>query len=355
MMVITKTRSSNIELYRVIVMILIVAHHYVVNSGLFELALQTPCSAKSIYLFLFGMWGKTGINCFVLITGYYMCTSRITLQKFLKLLLEVYLYKILIFIVLLVCGYESINLSSLLRLLLPVSCVADNFTGCFILFWLTIPFLNILIKNLNKKQHLHLLGLLIFIYVILPLLPYNRVVFNYVTWFIVLYLLSSYIRLYKFKLFSTKIWGCITLGCIMLSMATIPFCLKLGLFPYWFVSDSNAILAVLIGLSSFMFIKDFQISYNKFINILGASTFGVLLIHANSDAMRFWLWRDALNNIGWYNNTVLFVIAHSVISVLLVYSVCTLIDWLRIRFLEKPFFFHFGNKIDNLQNKIFGS
>lgn len=59
-------RNSNLELYRVIVMILIVAHHYFVNSGLVDLALQTPSEIKSIYLFLFGMWGKTGINCFVL-------------------------------------------------------------------------------------------------------------------------------------------------------------------------------------------------------------------------------------------------------------------------------------------------
>ncbi len=31
---ITKQRDSNLELYRIIVMLLIVAHHYVVNSGL---------------------------------------------------------------------------------------------------------------------------------------------------------------------------------------------------------------------------------------------------------------------------------------------------------------------------------
>ena len=64
-------RNSNLELYRVIVMVLIVAHHYFVNSGLVELASTSQDSFKSIYLYLFGMWGKTGINCFVLITGYF--------------------------------------------------------------------------------------------------------------------------------------------------------------------------------------------------------------------------------------------------------------------------------------------
>ncbi len=66
-------RSSNLELFRIITMLLIIAHHYVVNSGLTEILYVNPLSSKSIFLFLFGAWGKTGINCFVLITGYFMC------------------------------------------------------------------------------------------------------------------------------------------------------------------------------------------------------------------------------------------------------------------------------------------
>lgn len=348
-------RNSNLELYRVIAMILIVAHHYFVNSGLIQVTSVDTLSIKSLYLFLFGMWGKTGINCFVLITGYFMCTSNITLRKFLKLILEIYFYKLLVFVAFWISGYESLSQQSLMRLAFPVTDVADNFTGCFILFWLAIPFLNILVKSLNKKKHELLLVLSLFIYVILPLLPFNRVVMNYVTWFIVLYFISSYIRLYRFQLFANRTWGWLTLLLIVLSMLSVVAFLKLGLNPYWFVSDSNAILAVLVGISSFMFFKDVSIPYNRFINTLGASTFGVLLIHANSDAMRTWLWYDTLNNVGFFTNSTLLVIAHSIISVLLVYSLCTLIDWLRIKFLEQPFFSRFGDSIDRLQNRIFAS
>lgn len=85
-----KERSSNLELYRVIVMLLIVAHHYVVNSGLFQLMESSTLSGHSLFLYLFGMWGKTGINCFVLITGYFMCKSDISINKFFKLFLEVF-------------------------------------------------------------------------------------------------------------------------------------------------------------------------------------------------------------------------------------------------------------------------
>lgn len=77
----TGHRESNIELFRIISMLLIVAHHYVMNSGISELMLDNQLVFKSIFFYLSGAWGKTAINCFVMITGYFMCTSRITLKK----------------------------------------------------------------------------------------------------------------------------------------------------------------------------------------------------------------------------------------------------------------------------------
>lgn len=51
-------RNFNIELFRIITMILIVAHHYIVNSGLMEVMSAEVLSAKSVFLYLFGAWGK---------------------------------------------------------------------------------------------------------------------------------------------------------------------------------------------------------------------------------------------------------------------------------------------------------
>ena len=108
-----KQRSSNIELYRILVMLLIVAHHYVVNSGLLDVMNQNILSANTIFYSLFGAWGKTGINCFVLITGYFMCTSKISLRKFLKLFLWVITYTIIFLGVFLLCGYKPYGLLSM--------------------------------------------------------------------------------------------------------------------------------------------------------------------------------------------------------------------------------------------------
>lgn len=82
---IVKQRNSNLELYRIIVMMLIVAHHSVYHSGVMEDMAQNSLNMKSVFYYILGMWGKTGIDCFVLITGYFMCKSHITVQKYLKL------------------------------------------------------------------------------------------------------------------------------------------------------------------------------------------------------------------------------------------------------------------------------
>ena len=198
-MVKTKQRYSNLELYRIIIMILIVAHHYVVNSGLIVTMEQAPTSIKSIYLYIFGMWGKTGINCFILITGYFMCQSKITLRKFTKLVLWILFYRIAIYLIFCAFGYINYSTIILLQKLLIINNISDGFTSCFIVFFLTIPFLNILIKNMNKSQHLLLLALSLFIYTFWAQIPYYEVRMNYVIWFDILYLISSYLIIWYLR------------------------------------------------------------------------------------------------------------------------------------------------------------
>ena len=115
---------------------------------------------------------------------------------------------------------------------------------------------------------------------------------------------------------------------------------KLRLAYFW-VADSNKVLAVAVAVSSFMLFKNLGIRYSTFINAVASAAFGVLLIHAHSDTMRQWLWKDTLDNVGWYTGLVgsgslLIVLLHAIASVIVVYSVCTLIEYLRIRYTEKP-------------------
>ena len=98
---IKQPRSSNLELYRIICMMMIVAHHFALQGFAFDGGpLQgNDNSVNGILLILYGAWGKTGINCFLMITGYFMCTSKITLRKFVKLMGQIYFYHIVLYVI----------------------------------------------------------------------------------------------------------------------------------------------------------------------------------------------------------------------------------------------------------------
>ena len=216
------------------------------------------------------------------------------------------------------------------------------------------PFLNILIENINEKQHIKLLLLCSFMYIIIGTIPGFGATMNYVSWFIVLYFIGAYIRLYERQVFSaTRFWGWATLFFFLVSIASvigmtgIKTLLEKNDIGYWFVSDSNKILAVLLALSAFMFFKNIRMKNNKFVNTIAASAFGVLMIHANSDTMRQWLWKDVFHNVEMYNSDLLIV--HVVGSVLGVYIICTVIDNMRVRFFERPLFVLWDKYWENIR------
>lgn len=268
-----------------------------------------------------------------------MCKSTITFRKFLKLLLAVEFYYIIINLAFVLSGYSSFTLKEWLVILWPIKGVGDNFVSCFLLFYLFIPFLNVLVQHLDKQMHRRLILLCLFVYTFLGMSHFFPVTMNYVSWFCILFIIASYIRFYGFEWKGKSIkWGWMTFISIIISSASI-IAIRFTEVPLacsYLVADSNRLMAIIIAICSFMWFKDLKIQQSRLINTIAASTFGVLLIHANSDTMRHWLWRDTLNNVGQYG-TDTFVL-HMIGSVLAVYLVCTLIDYLRIRFIERPAF-----------------
>ena len=338
-------------------MFFIIAHHYAVHSGMIRA--DGSCiswyeiSFHNLFVLIFGMWGKTAINGFVLITGYFMCTSRIRLRKFLKLFLQIEFYNLLIAFLFFAFHHEGFSVSDLFLNLLPVRSITNNFTGCYLLFWLTIPFLNVLIHGIDRKNHLCLICLCVFIYTIMLYIPDYHVSMNYVSWFIVLYLISSYIRLYPEAVYKNQSVG-FWLGATFLSafVSVLSVCYALyhnnnnfdQMIPvYWLVSDSNAILALLVAVTSFMLFKNIRVPYLKYVNLIGATTFGVYLIHDNCDVMRHWLWNNIIDTIG--RNCSMSYFLYVPLAILCVFVVFSAIDNLRIQTFEKWLFRYLDGKV----------
>ena len=339
----TKQRNSNIELFRIVMMLLIVAHHYVVNTGIMDVMAEQPTSWQSLFLYVFGMWGKIGINGFVLITGYFMCKSEITVRKFLKLLLEVLFYKIVIFTIFAIVGYQSYALADIVKGINPMRDVMSGFIGCFLVYYLFIPFLNKMLGALNRAQHRNLIILALAILMIWNHLPTIIYQINYVIWFGVLHVIAAYLRFYEKEL-SEKYsglynhLGLVTLSCVALAIGSVML-MVIGfgkLWPYKYVMDCDALLALPTSVALFVWFKSLSIPQSKFINTVASSTFAVLLIHAHSDAMRQWLWHDVYHVSEHIFTSGMPIYAIS--CVLLVFMVCIIIDKVRMFAFERPIF-----------------
>jgi hypothetical protein len=95
-----------------------------------------------------------------------------------------------------------------------------------------------------------------------------------------------------------------------------------------------------------------NIKYSKVINAFGAGTFGVLLIHANSNAMRIWLWEETIDVVGHYTMPLWGLILYSIGVVLAIFIICNLIDQLRIVTVEKWFLGWYDRKASAKADKF---
>lgn len=340
-------------------MILIVAHHYVVNSGLVQHIQENEDIVHSGVMLLFGAWGKTGINCFVLITGYFMSTSKFSLEKLAKLYLQIAFYALVIYGIFCITGHESFSPFKLIWKLWPVKSISSDFISCFLIFYLFIPILNIIVNSIGKEMHKYLMVLIIGTFAILPSLPIIKLSFNYVTWFIALYIIASYIRKYGlFPKISHNQWGLLSILLIILGSVSVlgmEWIFKTGytdkFSPYFFIADSNKFLSLAIAVASFMYFKDLRIPHSKLINALGGATFGVLLIHANSNVMRQWLWRETVDCIGHFGDSILWTLGYATVSVIIIFIVCAGIEWFRGNFIEPYILNYVNGKLSKIKQK----
>lgn len=289
------------------------------------------------------MWGKAAINAFVMITGYFMCTSRFTVRKVFKLVAQIYLWKIVIDAVFLATGRMGF-FDMVKSLLSPLRRIDGGFTASFLFMYLLIPFLNVLIRNIDNRARLRLLGLLLLVYTGATTFLKSSTAFSEVGWYITLYLLVAYIRLHPMAWFDDpSVTRRLFVSSVVLSILSVSGIMLVGKMlgigssftPYYFVNDSGKVLAFLSGVSCFLFFKNLKIPNSQLVNTVASTTFGVLLIHAHSDVMRSWLWGDLLDIPGAYLTMPLPMLALYMIVVMLgVFAVCSALDYVRLRLAE---------------------
>ena len=340
-----KIRSSNIELMRIVLMVIIIMHHYVVNSGIMDGVNLSDLSVNVVFLQYWGMWGKMAINAYVMVSGFFLCTSSLTWQKYMKLLLQILFYQFVLYAILIVLGYATLAPKEMFKTIFALFYGAGNsFVSSFMLFYLFVPYLNKLLDSIKNKGGVERLLVLLFVVNTVTVTFFKSHAFNEITWYMNIYFVGAYLRLYagawsKRLSFSVK-WLLLFVALSFISIAVLD---AIGMrlhkdwgFSYYFMIDSSKILAFFVSIGVFLLFKNLPMKHSHFINVVAKTTFGVLLIHAHSDAMRTLLWKHLADVPSMLHASTSALILHAMIWAPLVFIVCSALDYLRIRYLEPP-------------------
>lgn len=325
-------RLSNFELLRILAMFGITIHHFCVHGNF---VLPSLYHFNTILIQVCASFGKLGVNLFILITGYFMIKSNFKIKSFLKLFFEVLFYSLSILIVFKIFHIDTIIDWHINTYLYPIGGGAYWFFTTYMVLYILSPFINILLKNLDKYKHFFLIVLLITLWSILPNLIANvDYCFSALGWFITLYIIAAYIRLYPQKIFDNQkqniLIVCASFLIVVLFFFIADFRHKYPLIP--FISTMNSIVMLVASVSILLCFKNWKIKYNKGINWVAASVFSVYLISDNNFVRPF-LWKNIFKTASLLNSH--YLIFYIFYDCFIIFLVSILIDKIRIYILEK--------------------
>ena len=143
--VIKKKRNPNLDLLRIVSMLLIIWLHSIDHhSGVIEAA-DKAGGVIGLYIRVVFMLVQICVNCYVLISGYFLVKSTFRLQKLVALWIEVVFYSFTIKLIFMLTGYTPFSAVSLVSCLVPVFTGRYWFITIYFGLYLISPFLNMTI------------------------------------------------------------------------------------------------------------------------------------------------------------------------------------------------------------------
>ena len=316
-------RQSNLELLRIVAMLMIVAHHFAVHSGL---PIWSGSGFNVYFAQVLCMLGKVGVDIFVLITGYFLVAKPCKATSLVNLLLQTALYGMLIYLIFVIAGKIPFSFSQLRGFSYPRH---YWFIACYIALFVVSPFLGKMLQSLTEKQYRWLLGISL-VYISSNYLPGSDYFKGPLLTFIVLFMMGGYA--WRFRVAQGLTWSVpavLVLGAfffLLCYVGYVDFIKQPGRFFSY--SDINKVPTLALSSGLFLIFAKLPIPNNRWINRVAACTLGVYLIHDNV-FVRPWLWHEAIHvakHVQFSN-----FIPWSIAIILLVYIFCTLLEWGRQR------------------------
>lgn len=333
-----KERKSNIELLRIVCMLMIIAHHYVVHGG--AIGIQEHTLNRVIALAILPA-GKICFNCFVAISTWFLVNSQFKADKFIKVWLQVLFYNLVILGVAQIIDASEISYKQWIGAIFPIIGNSHGYAAAYLAFYLIIPFLSIIKDKIGKRQ----LQLLIFALIITqlgtaalgPFIGYTQPMQSEILLFVLCYFISLYIQRYILYIKNAKR---LLASILFISWMTISVCrIYSGHIFTDYVANNLAgsemsFINIIAGYCLFFLFYDLKIPYSKTINTMASTTFGILLFH-DHNYFRSILWKNIIDAPRFYYVTTHEFLASTVCITITVFIVGILIESTRKILFEK--------------------
>lgn len=354
-----KERQSNIELLRIIAMMLIVIHHFIVhgvfaNTDTFGGVIGTvKVPFKDVTSNIIGQMiaggGKIGVDLFIIITGYFMCKSLVTPKKQFKKLNslhnQVWFYTLGILAITIIFHLMKISGGIFIRSILPISFSAYWFITDYFVLYLVSPFINRMLAQFDQKTYRWFLIIMGAFAIIFPTFLRGSFVdtANNLVLFIFCYVFGAYIRNFEISYkMSEKSFGKVLLFSslsilwallLILNLLAVHFHSRFIYMRSFIFDGQQSVFVFGAALGLFLWGKNWNLGVNKVINMIAATTLGIYLIHDNPIVEQV-LW------IKWLHlpdliSAPMHILLAAVIVCPLVFIVCSLIEYLRQLFVSK--------------------
>lgn len=351
-------RQSNLELLRIVSMILIIIHHFYVHGNI--ILDYDDIKIREVIMQWLASAGKIGVNLFIMTTGYFMINSKFKMKKLLKIEGQVLFYSVFIFLICKFAFKMNLGIKDGLISIFPVMYNNYWFITTYILLYIFSNYINKFIKSISQKEFSVLIILLITIFSILPSVVNAKFQYSDFGWFIILYLIGAYIKIYgmKIKIFDNKERILLIMLLSILAFISIYvldkmyFILKID--PLKYSTPLHQLIPFSISLLMFNFFCNLKVKNSRIINKVASCTLGVYLIHDNRFFKSIlWLKIVKTNIISQSKYSIIF----EFLAVAIIFCGACILEIIRQNTFEKAYMKiidkNFNKCVDNAKN-IYG-
>lgn len=355
-----KNRNANVEILRIIAMLMVVSLH-TFGKGVAGGGELCPGHFLYIPMWLVKALCYCAVDVFYFVSAWYLCRQAFRWGRILRLWCVIVFYSVGIWGICVAAGIVDFSFYSLLTSCMPIAFRKYGFATGYLGMCFTAPILNILYGKLTQKEHLKVVMVLLLLSAIYPMLTGWQIIFfqegNTYGLALVIYSIAAYMR--KYGVAHKAGWwlsgyfiACAIHGGvgILLGISTkllLGRNLGEGVLMHY---NSLTVLASAVCLSmGFLSMKEDRISdgIKSICLAVSGTTFAIFLIHEHPD-LRGYFWEQWRANVSDYRTWGGVIL----VTIPAIFLTGMLLDWarqlvFRILYIDK-LVEKVGKKLDDL-------